>query len=108
MTKQNPTLKYFARAILDKKGQLIIPKQFRRDLGLGTGAAFAVLRMGDGLILLPQQQRLEKLREQLRARLTAAGATSDELLCTLPKARERVFARHYGKKASSSVGCCQA
>jgi hypothetical protein len=42
------------------RGQLTVPKQFRRDLGLGMGAPFAVLRLGDGLVLLPEQQRFTR------------------------------------------------
>jgi AbrB family looped-hinge helix DNA binding protein len=43
---------------IGEKGQLTVPKQFREDLGLGIGAPFAVLRLGDGLILLPEQRHL--------------------------------------------------
>ena len=78
-------------------------KQFREDLGLGNGAPFAVLRLGDGLILLPEQQRFEQLCEQVSTSLSRAGLTSDDLLATLPAARDRVYARRYGTKSSPSA-----
>jgi AbrB family looped-hinge helix DNA binding protein len=102
MATHNTTLEYLTTAKIGEKGQLTVPKQFRQDLGLETGAPFAVLRLGDGLILLPEQQRFEQLCEQVSARLTAVGLTSEDLLATLPEARNRVYARRYGKKPSAS------
>jgi AbrB family looped-hinge helix DNA binding protein len=101
MATHNPTLEYLTTTKIGEKGQLTVPKQFREDLGLGSGSPFAVLRLGDGLILLPEQQRFEQLCQQISSRLTAAGITSGNLLATLPEARSRVFARRYGNGASS-------
>jgi len=98
MSTYDTTLEYLTTTKIGEKGQLTVPKQFRQDLGLGTGAPFAVLRLGDGLILLPEQKRLEQLCERVSASLTAAGVTSGDLLATLPAARARVYARRYGKK----------
>lgn len=102
MATNNPALEYLTTTKIGEKGQLTVPKQFREDLGLGTGAPFAVLRLGDGLILIPEQGRFERLCQQVSSRLTAAGLTSEDLLATLPEARERVYARHYGRKATTS------
>jgi AbrB family looped-hinge helix DNA binding protein len=69
---------------IGEKGQLTVPKQFREDLGLGNGAPFAVLRLGDGLTLLLEQQRFEQLCEQVSIRQSRAGLTSDDIPATLP------------------------
>ena len=98
MATYNPTLEYLTTTKIGEKGQLTVPKQFREDLGLGIGAPFAVLRLGDGLILLPEQQRFEQLCERVSASLTAADLPAADLLVTLPDARDRVYARRYGKK----------
>jgi AbrB family looped-hinge helix DNA binding protein len=108
MATHNTTLEYLTTTRIGEKGQLTVPKQFREDLGLGNGAPFAVLRLGDGLILLPEQQRFERLCEQISARLTGAGLTSREVIATLPTARNRVYERLYGtpgheKGASASA-----
>ena len=58
MATRQTTLEYLTTTKIGEKGQLTVPKQFRKDLGLSTGAPFAVLRLGDGLVLLPEQQRL--------------------------------------------------
>ncbi|HTT22449.1 MAG TPA: AbrB/MazE/SpoVT family DNA-binding domain-containing protein [Candidatus Sulfotelmatobacter sp.] len=63
MASHDSTLEYLTTTKIGEKGQLTVPKQFREDLGLGSGAPFAVLRLGDGLILLPEQQRFEQLCE---------------------------------------------
>src|ERR1700738_4854523 len=97
MATHNTTLEYLTTTKIGEKGQLTVPKQFRQDLGLGTGAPFAVLRLGDGLILLAEHQLCARLRQQVSSSLTAAGLTSNDLLATLPQARNRVYARHYRK-----------
>jgi len=102
MASHNSTLEYLTTTKIGEKGQLTVPKQFREDLGLGNGAPFAVLRLGDGLILLPEQQRFEQLCEQVSSSLSGAGLTSDDLLATLPEARNRIYARRYGKKQASA------
>ena len=95
MATRDVAIHYLTTTKIGEKGQLTVPKEFREDLALTTGAPFAVLRLGDGLILLPEQQRFERLCQQLSTSLTSAGITSDDLLATLPEARRRVFARRY-------------
>ncbi len=102
MATHHTRLEYLTTTKIGEKGQLTVPKQFRQDLGLGTGAPFAVLRLGDGLILVPEQHRFEQLCEQVSASLTAVGLTPEDLLATLPEARNRVYARRYGRKASAT------
>jgi AbrB family looped-hinge helix DNA binding protein len=98
MATPDTSVQYLTTTRIGEKGQLTVPKQFRQDLGLGTGAPFAVLRLGDGLILLPEQQRFEYLCQRVSSILTAAGLTAEDVVATLPQARNRVFARRYGKR----------
>jgi AbrB family looped-hinge helix DNA binding protein len=100
MATQQVLLEYLTTTRIGEKGQLTVPKQFREDLGLEAGAPFAVLRLGDGLILLPEQQRFDHLCEQISSALTKAGATPKAVLATLPETRERIFERRYGANAS--------
>ena len=97
MASRQATLEYLTTTRIGEKGQLTVPKQFRKDLGLRMGAPFAVLRLGDGLVLLPEQHRFERLCEQVSSALAGAGLTPESILATLPEARQRVFARHYKK-----------
>ena len=97
MATRNLTLEYLATTKIGEKGQLTVPKQFRKDLGLGTGAPFAVLRLGDGLVLLPEQRRFQRLCEQVSKTLVGAGLTPESVLATLPEVRNHVFERRYKK-----------
>lgn len=101
MASRVTTLEYLATTKIGEKGQLTVPKQFREDLGLGTGAPFAVLRLGDGLLLLPEQQRFQHLCDHVSQALAGAGLTPEAVLATLPEARNRVFERRYKKSGSS-------
>jgi looped-hinge helix DNA binding domain, AbrB family len=101
MGTNNTALEYLTTTKIGEKGQLTVPKQFREDLGLGIGAPFAVLRLGDGLLLLPEQRRFEQFCQKVSSRLASAGVTSEALLDTLPEARDRVYGRKYGKKRTA-------
>ncbi len=103
MSTHNTPIQYMTTTKIGEKGQLTVPKQFREDLGLGIGSPFAVLRLGDGLILLPEQRRFEQLCQSVSSILTRAGLTPEKILSTLPEARERVYERHYGKKARAAL-----
>ena len=86
MSTHNTSLEYLTTTKIGEKGQLTVPKQFREELGLGTGSPFAVLRLGDGLILLPEQRRFERLCERVNSSLTSVGLTLESVLATLPVA----------------------
>src|SRR5580658_5352176 len=101
MSTHNSTLEYLTTTKIGEKGQLTVPKQFREDLGLGNGSPFAVLRLGDGLVLVPEQRRFEHLCQQVSSILTAADFKPAEILATLPEARHRVYARRYGRKPTA-------
>lgn len=98
MPPPDSTIEYLATTRIGEKGQLTVPKQFREDLGLSTGTPFAVLRMGDALLLLPEQQRFERLCQQISATLAHAGVTEETALASLPAIRKRVFERRYRRK----------
>jgi AbrB family looped-hinge helix DNA binding protein len=52
---------------IGEKGQVTLPKSFLEDLGLRAGSPFAMLRLGDGLVLLPERRRFERLCGKLLA-----------------------------------------
>jgi len=79
MASREATLEYLTTTKIGEKGQLTVPKQFRKDLGLRTGAPFAMLRLGDGLVLLPEQQRFE----QVSSALKGAGLTRETFLAAI-------------------------
>ena len=102
MSSSAPLLEYLNTTKIGEKGQLTVPKQFREELGLEAGAPFAVLRLGDGLILLPEQRRFDTLCERISSTLTAVGVTPEAVMATLPQTRERLFERRYGVGKSAA------
>lgn len=102
MAVQAPLLEYLTTTRIGEKGQLTVPKEFREDLGLAAGAPFAVLRLGDGLILLPEQQRFNQLCDKISTALASGGITDEAVLATLPQTRQRLYARRYGAKVAAA------
>jgi AbrB family looped-hinge helix DNA binding protein len=96
MANQQALLEYLATTKIGEKGQVTVPKQFRENLGLGTGAPLVVFRLGNGLILIPQQDRFERLCAEISSALTANGLAPKAVLATLPEVRQRIFERRYG------------
>jgi hypothetical protein len=54
-----------------------------------------VLRLGSGLILVPEQPRFRQLCDRVAHAFASHGVDVRDILKTLPATRERVFARHY-------------
>ncbi len=100
MATHDITIQYLTITRIGEKGQVTVPKEFRQDVGLAKGAPVAVLRLGDGLILLPQQRRFEQLCERISSRLAEAGVTPGQVLGTLPQTRDEIFTSRYGNTKS--------
>jgi AbrB family looped-hinge helix DNA binding protein len=105
MERRPSSLEYLTTVKIGEKGQLTVPKQLRDELGLRAGAPVAILRMGNGLILLPGLGRFEQLCGRVSSNLTDAGLTPEAFLATLPGARKRVYERQYGSKGSVTASC---
>ena len=92
------SVSYVASTRLDEKGRLTVPKEYREELGLTAGAPVAVLRLGSGLILLPEHKRFEELCDSIASALEKTGVPPSEVVAGLPAARLRVFRRRYGRE----------
>jgi len=97
-------VEYVVNTRIGEKGQLTIPKQYRDDLGLDSGAPVAVLRIGEGLMLIPERNRFRLLCEAIASTFEARGITPASLLETLPQARESVFARRHSAVSAKKRG----
>lgn len=100
MPSSQSQVEYVANTRIGEKGQLTIPKQYRDELGLESGAPVAVLRVGEALLLIPEHNRFRLLCESITSVFDHRLLTPADLLETLPKARERVFARRYPELAT--------
>ena len=68
---------------LSSKGQVVIPEEIRKRLGLQPGAQFLVLGEGDVVVLkalkAPQMSEFQTLLDRAQQSAEAAGLTSDEV-----------------------------
>ena len=90
-------VEYLATTRLGERGTMTLPKEYRDALKLETGAPLTVLRIGDGLILMPEQKHFEQLCDSIATRLENAGITEAAIQATLPEAREQLMKRRYPK-----------
>lgn len=89
------TVELLATTRLGEKGQLTIPKEYRRSLALDAGAPFAVVKVGNALLLIPEQARFRELCDRLAKAFSSHGIEAADVLAALPEAREIVYARLY-------------
>jgi AbrB family looped-hinge helix DNA binding protein len=94
-------IEFLTTTRLGEKGQLTVPKEYRDALRLETGAPVAVLRLGAGLLLIPEQARFRQLCDRIAGVFASHGLTEVELLASLPEARQRIFAKHYPELAQA-------
>jgi AbrB family looped-hinge helix DNA binding protein len=90
-------VEYLATTRLGERGTMTLPKDYREALKLEAGAPLTILRIGDGLILMPEQKRFEQLCDSIATRLENAGVTESALQSTLPEVREQLMRRRYPK-----------
>ena len=83
-------------AHLDAKGRLPLAKTMREALGLTAGSVVAYVRVGEGLLLIPQDSHLADLMEAAAAALERSGTSVEEVIDDLPRARDEVVVEHYG------------
>ena len=88
-------VEYLTTARLGEKGQITLPKAYRDAIALDPGAPITVLQVGSGLLLIPEAPRFRTLCERIATTFARHGTQAQDLLDTLPEARQRVFARHY-------------
>ncbi|NOT56963.1 MAG: AbrB/MazE/SpoVT family DNA-binding domain-containing protein [Deltaproteobacteria bacterium] len=84
-------------AQIGENGQITVPKKYRTALALEGGARVSLLRLGRGLVIIPEQKRFQQLCDRVARTFASHGITPQDLLTTLPETRERVVARHYAE-----------
>jgi len=100
MSSSRSQVEYVSHTRIGEKGQLTIPRQYRDELGLATGAPIAVLRIGEGLMLIPNTTGFGFFVNPSRP-CWSTGNSPRGFAGTLPEARQRVFVRRYPELAGS-------
>ncbi len=82
---------------MDDKGRVSLSISTRSALGLRAGSTLAWVRLGDAVMLIPQDEHLESVLDAAAAALDRAGIRVEDMLDDLEAARAEVVAEHYGE-----------
>jgi bifunctional DNA-binding transcriptional regulator/antitoxin component of YhaV-PrlF toxin-antitoxin module len=94
-TETADVVEFLATTRLGEKGQLTILKEYRQSLDLDPGSPIAVVQVGNALPLIPEQGHFRNLCDRVARVFSSRGMTADDVVSTLPEARERVYAELY-------------
>ncbi|HIC92203.1 MAG TPA: AbrB/MazE/SpoVT family DNA-binding domain-containing protein [Syntrophaceae bacterium] len=78
---------------LGERGQVTIPKSFREKKRLRKGDQFAIIEVGDGLMILPLNEVIEGLSRQIQKAL--GHVSSPELEKALSESRKELYKELY-------------
>jgi len=82
---------------LRERGQLTIPYEYRKELGLDKEDMLNVLKIGDVLILVPRQLAGDVISRKIESAMKKKGLTLDNILKNLREQRKRYSKETYAK-----------
>lgn len=80
-----------------ERGQLTIPYEYRKELGLGKEDVLNILKIGDVLILVPRQLAGDVISKKIEGTMKKKGLTLQDLLGNLREQRKRYLKETYAK-----------
>lgn len=80
-----------------ERGQLTIPAELRKSLGLEENDALNMIKVGDSLILTQKRLAGDTLSQKMEKTLKKKGLTLDDLLKDLKTQRKRYTKESRGK-----------
>ena len=98
--KENNFIAYFSTVRVSGKGQMVLPKGYRDEQKLRAGSDMAALKIGNGLLLLPQMEKFNALCSSIERVLAKNNLTSDDFLETLNETRNELFKEMYPSAAA--------
>ena len=81
---------------MQEKGQVTIPTEIRKKLGLKRGDLVAVMATPDGVFITPQQVVATKALDSIGGILKEQGLSLDELIASGRHARGDILQETYG------------
>ncbi len=86
-------MRSLATTKMSSKGQVVIPEDIRRELGLDAGTQFIVVGEDDVVILkmvkAPSMKDFDRLVHKARAQAKAAGLKRSDIASTVAEVRKR-------------------
>lgn len=99
--KENNLVSYYSTVRLSEKGQMVLPKEYREEQNLEAGSPLAALKIGNGLLLLPEMEKFNALCGSIEKVLIKHHLTADDFLKTLPETRSELFEELYPNAAQA-------
>ena len=81
---------------VQEKGQVTLPAEVRKSLGLKKGDLVAVVQTPDGVLITPQEAIATRALDQIGAVLRQQGVTLEEFIESGREERPDLLATHYG------------
>lgn len=97
--KENNLVTYYSTIRLSEKGQMVLPKEYRNEQHLKAGSPIAVLKLGNGLLLLPEMEKFNALCASIEKVLLKNNLTSEDFTETLEETRDELFTELYPNAA---------
>ena len=81
---------------VQEKGQVTLPAEVRKSLGLKKGDLVAVVQTPEGVLITPQEAIATRALDQIGAVLRQQGVTLEEFIESGREERPDLLATHYG------------
>ena len=91
---------------MQEKGQVTIPQEIRKKLGLKRGDLVAVMETPDGVFIAPQQVLATKALDCIGNILKEQGLSLEELIASGRQARTDLFQETYGREEPPKERLC--
>ncbi len=85
---------------VQEKGQVTLPTEVRKRLGIKKGDLVAVTETPEGLLITPQEVLATRALDRIGAVLLEHGLSLDDLIESGREERGRIIEEHYGLKAA--------
>ncbi len=83
---------------LRDRGQITIPSEYRKSLGLKSEDVLNILKVGDMLILVPRRLEGDLLASKMEQLMKGKGLTLDDLFEDLKQQRKKYMKDKYAEK----------
>jgi antitoxin PrlF len=87
---------------IQEKGQVTLPVEVRKKLGLKKGDLVSVVETPEGVLIKPQQVLATQALDRIGEALKATGLSLDELIESGRSERAEIIRKTYGLSANDS------
>jgi AbrB family looped-hinge helix DNA binding protein len=84
---------------VQEKGQITLPQEIRRRLGLKKGDLVAVSETEDGVLITPQEAIATRALDRINEALREKGLTLEQLIESGREHRGRILEERYGLRS---------